>query len=287
MTRRASRSWASLVWRQASAPFDDPAGGKGPWTRITRAGRHVLASYRLTPDLWPLDFPPLRVALLSDCHMGSHAGDVERHRAICAEINRLEPDLVLLLGDYVNLMPLFGGRVPPETIAEVFSTLVAPLGVHAVLGNHDWQYGGEEVARALVAHGITVHENSGVRLDHHGRPLQVCGLADTVNREPDMAAALSGVDDGVPAIVMSHDPACFAALPRRPAVMVSGHTHGGQWRFPFLGPLWIPGAAPLRWAHGVIQEDGRTLIVSAGTGTCNLPLRINCPPEIVLVGIGG
>lgn len=287
MTRWPSRLLGALVRRRVVTPFTAHAGGKGRWSRFTRAQRHVVRGYRLAPQGWAGFRPALRIALLSDLHVGSHSGDVERHRAICAEVNRLGVDLVLLLGDYMNMMPYFGGRVPPEEIAEALSGLAAPLGVHAVLGNHDWEYDGEAVWRALAAHGIAVHENSGVPLTHNGQPFYLAGLADTRFRAPDIAAALAASRGGEPVLVMSHDPACFLDFDGHAGVMVSGHTHGGQWRLPFLGALWIPSAAPRAWASGLVELEDRALIVTAGIGTGGLPLRLNCPPEIVVIEIGG
>jgi predicted MPP superfamily phosphohydrolase len=277
LRRRTTRSSVAL-------PFRDPAGGKGPFAAITRAGRHRIAEYRVALAGWPAD-APLRIALLSDHHIGSHAGDVARHQALCAEANGLGADLILLLGDYMNMMPFFGGRVPPDTVAAILGRLAAPLGVHAVLGNHDWEYGGAAVADALAGAGIAIHENAGRRLVHRGHAVYLAGLADHEWRRPDLGAALAAAPPGDPVIVMSHNPAGFAAVPARTCLMVAGHTHGGQWVVPGLGPLWIPGPAPLAWAHGLIEEDGRVLIVSAGLGTSGLPWRINRPPEIVVVTI--
>ncbi|NND50733.1 MAG: metallophosphoesterase [Rhizobiales bacterium] len=287
MTRRRSALIPGLAKRPVPVPFEPGQEGKGRWSRLTRAQPHIIRRYLIEREDWPSGHPPLRIALLSDAHIGSHEGDIQRHLDICAEVNRLNVDLVLLLGDYVNMMSYFGSRVPPAEIARIYGELKSPLGTFAVLGNHDWEYGGEDFLRAFAAQGIDVHENSGVQLTHQGLAIYLAGLADTNYREPDLAAALQSARPGDPVIVMSHDPACFHDFSGRAGLMVAGHTHGGQWRLPFIGPLWIPGKAPLAWSRGVIHDEDRTLIVTSGIGTVGLPLRINCPPEIVLLEISG
>ena len=287
MTRRRYAIIPRLARRSVPVPFEPGDEDKGRWQRLTRAQPHIIRRYQIERDDWPSGHPPLRVALLSDAHIGSHADDIERHLRICAEVNRLEPDLVLLLGDYVNMMTYFGGRVPPEEIARIYAELKSPLGTFAVLGNHDWEYGGEDFLRAFAANGIECHENSGVRLTRQGLAIHLAGLADARYREPDIKAALAGALAGDPVIVMSHDPACFHDFTDRAGVMVAGHTHGGQWRLPLIGPLWIPGKAPLAWSRGVIHDQDRTLILTSGIGTVGVPLRINCPPEIVILEICG
>lgn len=263
------------------------AGPRGILGRLTRAGRHRVVEYCVTAAGWPAGAAPLTVVLLGDHHVGSHAGDLARHAAICEEANGLGADLILLLGDYVNTMGFPSERVPPGVVGEILGRLAAPLGVHAILGNHDWHYGADEVARALSRHGIEVYLNRGVRLAHRGTPFTLAGLADNRRRRPDFGAALAGAAADEPVIVMAHDPWRFAAMPRRPGLMVAGHTHGGQWVVPGLGPLWIASHAPLRWAHGHVEEEGRALVVSAGLGASMLPWRINRPPEIVVVTLSG
>lgn len=267
--------------------FHDVAGHKGIWRRVTRAQPHVIERHRVETPGWPPGLPPLRLVALSDLHAGSHADDLARYQAICQEVNALRPDLIVLLGDYVNTMPFFGGWIAPAAIAQALAGLHAPLGVHAVLGNHDWYYDGREVSEALDHAGISVLENAGVRLAHAGRSFWLAGLADDSTRTPDLPAALSGRADNEPAIIMSHDPACFAEVPHGPNIMLSGHLHGGQVVFPGIGALWTPGRAPKAWLHGKIDEAGRQLIVSAGLGTSGLPIRWNRPPEFLHIELAG
>jgi uncharacterized protein len=155
-----------LIRAVTRPPFRDELGRKGRFERIAQAGPHLIRRLRLVIDGWPRWSHPLRVLFLSDFHTGSHSDDVARLEGIVAEARAFNPDLVLLGGDFVN-MQLFGaGRVPPKVIAAVLARLDARYGQFAVLGNHDYLYGAQEVADALRAHAITV-------LDDESRSVKV------------------------------------------------------------------------------------------------------------------
>jgi predicted MPP superfamily phosphohydrolase len=133
----------------ARPPFRDELGRKGWLAEISRAQRHVIRRLRLEIAGWPQWRRPLRVAFLSDFHTGSLSNDVVRLNAIVDDAAALAPDLVLFGGDYVNMQPFGGGRVPPRTIAAILSRLEAPLGRFAILGNHDYTYDERAVTDAL------------------------------------------------------------------------------------------------------------------------------------------
>jgi hypothetical protein len=209
-------------------PFHDPHGRKGVWEPFTRAPRHRVVRYALLLD--GVGARPWTVALLADLHVGAHAGDVARYRAIVAETNALRPDLVLLLGDYMNTMPGFGGWVAPETVAAILEPLRAPHGVYAVLGNHDWRYGPEVVRAALRAAGIAMIDNEVVPVARGSDRLTLVGLDDEVYGRPDLSL-FDRTGDDAPRLVVTHNPGLFLDAPEG-CVMVAGHMHGGQIRLP-------------------------------------------------------
>jgi predicted MPP superfamily phosphohydrolase len=225
---------------------------------------------------------PWRIALLADFHVGGHAEDVDRLKRIVLQTNSLQPDVTLLLGDYMNMMPFGGGRVPPETVAEILAELRAPSGVAGVLGNHDWEYGYEPVSSALSAAGIAVIDNRLLTVERGDERLAIVGLQDDIHGSPDLDL-FQAVEPGLPVIVATHDPGVFHDIP--PGwLMVAGHTHGGQVRWSRLpAPINPSRRAPRSWGHGLVKERDATLVVSAGLGVSGLPLRIGVPPEIVLV----
>lgn len=268
----------------ARAPFDDSEGRKGVWEPFTRAPRHRVTRYTLTLD--GVGARPWTVALLADLHVGAHAGDVRRYQAIVAETNALRPDLTLLLGDYMNTMPGFGGRVPPETIADILGELRAPQGTYAVLGNHDWKYGPESVRAALRGVGIGMIDNTVVRIARGEDRLTLVGLDDENYGEPDLSL-LDEAGDGGPRLLVTHNPGLFLEAPEG-SIMIAGHLHGGQIRLPGLPALVVPaGRAPRRWANGHFRERGGHLVVSAGLGVSGLPWRFGIAPEIVLLTLAG
>jgi hypothetical protein len=164
-------------------------------------------------------------------------------------------------------------------VARRLAGLRARLGVFAVLGNHDWQNAGAEMAAALREAGITVLENDVV----DAGPLHVAGLADLRTREPDVAGTLARVPEGAPVIVLSHDPDLFPQIPGRVALTLSGHTHGGQIAIPRIRRRAIPSRFGERFARGHIVEGGRHLYVTSGVGTSGWPVRLLAPAEIVIL----
>lgn len=269
------------------APYTDPSGDKGWLNRITQAPPHDTTKLTISPPGWENRTQPLKLAVLADLHTGSHADDVSRFRKIVDEINLWSPDIVLVLGDFMNTQFLGGGRVPPETSAQVIGELNTRLGIYAILGNHDWHYDGEAVRTALAARDITVLENDCRQVADTAGEFFIVGLADEQTRHPEVEATLSRVPNDVPVLIMAHDPATFANIPRGPFLTLCGHTHGGQVRLPVVGPIFNSSSAPLRWTDGYIIEDGRHLLVSRGLGTSIVPIRLNCPPEVCLMTVGG
>lgn len=262
-------------------PFAANAHHKGVWEALTIASPHVWRRYRVTGGTERA----LTCVVLSDLHVGSHAGDLDRLSGIVGEIQARRPGLLLLGGDYVNMQFFGGGRVRPEQIAEILAPLARGTPTAAVLGNHDAEYGSAIVARALEDHGIPVLFNTVRQLETEAGNIHIAGLEDhgTGNRET--ATVFAVLADPARTLVLAHDPASFADVPKGPIATVSGHTHGGQIRLPVFGAMVNASSAPLGWTHGHIIEEDRHLIVSAGLGTSGLPLRINCPPEIVEVVI--
>ena len=162
-------------------PYRDEEGRKGWFERISRAQPHLAKQLDLAIPGWPRTSRPLRIAFLSDFHAGSHAGDAARLAAIVAEAQAFRPDLALLGGDFVNMQLFGGGRLAPHVIAATLARLDAPLGRFAVLGNHDYTYGADEVATALQDHDITVLNDEQCTLRHEGQEIALAGLPDARN----------------------------------------------------------------------------------------------------------
>jgi predicted MPP superfamily phosphohydrolase len=285
MTHRPPRK--RLIRVLTRPPFRDEAGRKGVFRFFSRAQRHLVQRLDLAMAGWPRWPRALRVALLSDFHTGSHAGDVERLTKIVAEASAFAPDLALYGGDFVNMQPWGGGRVPPHIIAAILARLPAPLGRFAIIGNHDVSYGAALVADALRGHGIAVLDDEETSFRFEGSDVGLVGVPDGNIDRDEARTLVTGLPPRRPTIILSHDPVWFADVQCPSHLMLAGHTHGGQICLPGIGPLTNASRAPLRWSHGHIVENGRQLFVTSGLGTSGIPLRIGAPPEFVLLDVNG
>jgi predicted MPP superfamily phosphohydrolase len=254
--------------------------------------RLVVTEYELATPRWT-NARPLRIVALSDIHACEPWMPADRIRAIVDEANALDGDIIVLLGDFnAGLGALKMGPVPAREWGPILAGLSAPLGVHAVPGNHDWWTSIGEVTDALAAAGVSVYQNRAVRIATP-EPFWIAGTDSMVAHrlaghgnfegENDLPATLAQIGDEAPAILMAHEPDLFVDVPERFVLTLSGHTHGGQVRLPFLGRPVIPSAYGQRFAYGHIRETGRDLIVSAGLGCSVLPVRFGVPPEITVV----
>lgn len=255
----------------------------GLWAFWIEPQRLVIRHVRLTLPHWPAAQDGLRVALISDLHVGSPYWSLARLPKLVEAINREQADLVLLAGDYLINGVRFGTWVDPESIAHVLGGLQAPLGVVAVLGNHDWWNDGPRVRRALSRTGIVVLENQVQTVQHAGGRFFIVGLADVLTRKVELRASEALVPPGEPFLVLSHEPDIFPAVDARAALTLAGHTHGGQVRLPILGRPIVPSDYGQRYAAGHIEEDGKHLFVTTGVGTSIFPVRFGVPPEVVVL----
>lgn len=245
---------------------------------------------------------PLNIACLSDLHVMSPWSSLAAVARSVDEVNAMKPDIVCLLGDYIAARPTPGRAERAERIARLLARLEAPLGVHAILGNHDWidddlaqAEGGatSEISQALTAEGLRPLTNSARRVTHRDTDLWLVGLDSQGvdgrglrSREGrhDPEQAFAEVPDDSLAILLAHEPDYFVFGDRRPVLQLSGHTHGGQANF-FGWRPFTPSDYADRYAYGHVVEDGQHLVVSGGLGYTHLPLRIAQPPEITLVRV--
>jgi predicted MPP superfamily phosphohydrolase len=236
--------------------------------------------YEIRTPRWAPACDGLRVAVLADLHVGSPWNGRERLAEIAAETNGAQPDLVLLAGDYV-IQGVRGGRfVPPEAIAETLRAIAAPLGVWAVLGNHDWWLDGPRVRAAVEGAGIRVLEDASAEVVHGECRFWLAGFGDFWESRHDVGAALARTDDARPILAFTHNPDLFPEVPDRVSLTIAGHTHGGQVYIPFVGRPIVPSQYGERFAIGHVVESGRHLFVSPGIGTSIVPVRFLVPPEI-------
>jgi uncharacterized protein len=262
-----------------------------------------VTRYQVSPPQWPADLN-LKIAVIADVHACDPWMSLQHIERIVEHTNTLGADITVLLGDYVAGHRNVTRFIPADEWASVLAGLKAPLGVHAILGNHDYwddrtvqrEGGGTTAARrALEAAGIPVYENDVQRLNKAGRPFWLAGLGDQLAYAParrhgivrrvgadDLGATLGKVTDDAPVILLAHEPDVAYRVPSRVALQLSGHTHGGQVRVLGWSPV-APSGQLLTYGHIRLNCD---IVVSGGLGCSFVPFRLGVPPEIVLVTVG-
>jgi predicted MPP superfamily phosphohydrolase len=260
-------------------------------------------TYDISSSHWPQQEPPLSVAVASDFHVGSPNVTLQHLPTLVDKINALKADVIVLPGDFLTMTGndrvIGGSYVPPEEIAAALKNLKAPLGVYAVLGNHDVYNDPEGMKRALEGVGIRVLDNDSAHVKSALYDFWVAGLADDTTQKPDWNAtrakipALAGNGENkfiAPTILIMHDPGSVLDVDGSPQfspiVSVAGHTHGGQF-LPFLDKYFGNPVtrAPVKYLYGHFSEPGRELVVTSGLGESVVPLRLGARPEIIKLKI--
>jgi predicted MPP superfamily phosphohydrolase len=254
-----------------------------------------VTRYRLTPRGWPAGLK-LSITVIADLHAGGPNMGAARINQIVETANSLNSDIVLLLGDYIATHR-FVTEVVPETVwAGELARLKAPLGIHAILGNHDWWFHQARIRQALAQVKIPIMENTAVLLGEGQSRFWLAGLGDQIAHYispghfrgvDDLPKTMAQITTDDPVLLMAHEPDIFVEVPDRVSLTLAGHTHGGQIRIPFLWERFVPSQYGARFAYGHISEGGRDMIVSGGLGTSAIPLRLGVPPEILRIDLGG
>jgi uncharacterized protein len=222
----------------------------------------------------PDAFVGLRVALLTDLHLSPIVDADDIARAVAMTLDE-RPDLIVLGGDYVT----WGHERFIGPVGELLSPLTAPLGVIAILGNHDSDRGGEDVTAALARNRFIVLRDTRTRIEQRGDALDFVGLRYWT-RQPSTIAKLIESPRHVN-VLLAHDPRRITeAAELNIPLVLSGHTHGGQIVLPGVG-AWNRGFFPTM--QGTLQRENTVLFVSRGIGMVYVPLRLNCPPEIAVL----
>jgi uncharacterized protein len=256
---------------------------------IFAANRPQLVSIEIPLSRLPESWDGLRIAQLSDLHYDNYFSLVPLRKAIDI-VNRLQPDLIVLTGDFVtapaNLSK--GARANAaaaavEPCAQLLGQLRTGLGVVAVLGNHDLKTNAARITAVLQAHAIQVLQNRSIAVEREGKRLWLAGVDDVLEGKPDLKLALSQIPPAEPVVLLAHEPDWADHVARRPVdLQLSGHSHGGQIRLPIIGPPYLP---PLgrKYPRGMRRIGPLVLYTNAGIGTIRIPMRLNCPPEVTLI----
>ena len=234
---------------------------------------------------WPERLNGFTVAVLSDFHYDPYFSIHPLHAAI-PMVNGLHPDLIALTGDFVSV-PFVGDEekaaFAAEPCARLLRQMTAHHGLWAVMGNHDDGTDPEHVTRALQAENIQVLANQSQPIEQDGARFWLAGVNDVMSGTADLSKTMRGVPAHEAVILLAHEPDFADEAAQFPIdLQLSGHSHGGQIRLPFLPPLYLPELAK-KYIWGTYQIGPLALHTSAGLGTIGVPVRLNCPPEITLL----
>ncbi|RDE04834.1 metallophosphoesterase [Sphingomonas aracearum] len=242
----------------------------------------VVRRMSITLPRWPEGALPVRAVLMSDLHLGNASTDEARAARLMDQVNGLNPDLVLIAGDFIAGHDAAEAAKQGAALARVLGRLRAPWGTIAVLGNHDHWTGAAAVRRALAAAHVTVLANEAVEAG----PLAIGGLDDAYTHREDVARTAAAMRRLAGArLVLSHSPDVAPRLPRDLPLLLAGHTHCGQVVLPLIGPPQE--VASPHYRCGAVRDPGRLTVVTAGLGTSSAPFRLNAPPDLWLLTLGG
>ena len=252
------------------------AGVRETSTIVTET--HEIRLRRLGPE-----FDGLRVTQISDLHFRPYTGEKEIAAAVRA-VNDTHPDVIVLTGDYVTSTWIFdmGQRTADgiEECAEILKGLSAPLGVYAILGNHDWSTDPDRISEALRSAGIRVLRNQAVAIERGKSRLWIAGTDCAFYNHADLQQTLSPIRDNDAVLLLAHEPD-YADYAARYAVdlQLSGHSHGGQIVAPLVGPPHLPRMGR-KYVRGRYKVKNMQLYTNRGIGAVGLPIRFQAPPEV-------
>lgn len=256
--------------------------GLGGAAGLAHANRFAPYNYEVTEATIPSDdlpeaFHGFRIVHISDLH--AEELPLSYLERAFADINALTPDLVAITGDFVS-----NDADAIYDLGPLLAQLKAPHGVFACLGNHDIWADKKKVRRGLEHRDVRVLDNEGVPVNVKGASLYIAGVADAWNDHHDLAAALKDAPEDGPTVLLWHEPDVIdkVAEDGRVTLQLSGHSHAGQVKLPFLGPPLLPYLGR-RYPEGRYRVGDTWLYTSRGLGVSGLPLRFNCRPEITVL----
>ena len=230
----------------------------------------------------PVSFSEFRIALFSDIHLGFFFSGKDLS-SVVKVVNELNPDTICFTGDFLNSVSSL--RALDSGVAAL-AELTAPFGKYAVLGNHDYMAGPNHVINGLERGGFHVLINEHAAIQKDGDRLFLTGLDSISKGKPNLETAIHGIPEAACNILLAHEPDIADAISKFPvSLQLSGHSHGGQVRLPFIGPVITTGLGR-KYHSGMYKINELILYTNRGLGTTVLPIRFMCRPEITIITLG-
>ncbi|APG61820.1 hypothetical protein LPB140_02085 [Sphingorhabdus lutea] len=221
-----------------------------------------------------------KILLVSDIHVAGPDMPPHRLAKIVSQINAQNADMVVFAGDFVSDKLVSTRYYETAQAVAPLEKLTAPMGVIAVMGNHDHWRDANEMRQELRRQNIRILDNEAAQIG----PFNIGGVDDLFTQHMDLSKTLAAMNEqnGFP-IIISHSPDLTAQLPDKKLLILAGHTHCGQISLPFFGPIFTASKYGNRYACGLMKEGKKTIIVGAGLGTSILPLRLGARPDMWLI----
>lgn len=265
-------------------------GYAGTWSSNIRLERVKITIPNLPPA-----FRGFTIGLLSDLHSSPIVS--KGHLQSAAELlMTAKPDMIALTGDFIGHTFRFPGEphhdFDPQYVGHIvdaFSGLQAPHGIYGVLGNHDF-WSGPEAVQVLIrdfedGFGVQWLRNRSVRLEQGGDHIVLAGVDDYWQDSCSPGDALKDIPEEMVRILLSHNPEVNEILypSHKVDLILSGHTHGGQIKLPFIGAPFQAGVRKRKYMEGLARDGERQTYVTRGVGHLVVPIRLLCPPEVSLI----
>jgi len=242
-----------------------------------------IQEQQIKHPLIPKSFEGIKMVQFSDTHLGFQY-NLSQFKKLAAKINDLQPDIILFTGD---LMDEPNKYTEMNNLLPVLEKLHAPLGKYCIFGNHDHGGYGSEIYRNIMEttnFTVLLNESIPIKLKD-GSSIYLLGIDDAMLGKPDLPLALKKVPNNRFTLLLSHAPDLADTALQYPIHwQISGHSHGGQVKIPFIGALVMPPFAQ-KYPEGLYsigEENPLTLYVNRGIGTTRLPFRFMAKPELTI-----
>lgn len=232
---------------------------------------------RLNVLCWNNDLNGFKVALVSDIHLGTRFVDINKLNKIVDNINKINPDIVVICGD-LDALAIVDKNYSITEVANSLKNIKSKYGVFAIMGNHDYLMS-DVIDAVYQKSNIKLLKDDDSFINVDGKKIRIVGLEDLWFRCSDPMTVIGENNENIPTIVLAHNPDYFPHVPQNTTITLSGHTHGGEICLPFIGSLTVPSKYGNRYRSGHIVENNKHLFVSRGVGTLSFG-RFMSPPEV-------
>lgn len=232
----------------------------------------IISSSKITSE-----FNNFKIVQFSDTHIGFHYS-LKQLEELVQTINNRNPDIIVFTGDLVDAPNDYNWN---KELIRILGSLKANYGKFWIYGNHDHGgYGTNIVKSVMDRSGFKLLQNQHVTITKAQKSFVLSGIDDVMLGDPNLEKALYNTDPSLFTVLLAHEPD-FAdrVIDTHVDIQLSGHSHGGQIRLPFIGHLYTPLYAR-KYVQGKHQLENLTLFVTKGIGTTRLPYRFLCKPEI-------